>query len=113
MTEVERLLQIRASLTSLHFAPLLWFAYLQLLDLLSTVAFLMNGVGEANPIVRTLMTASGNPVAGLICAKVFGIVVAFVCWVTGRHRVLIAANIGYAFLITWNLVALVAMQATR
>jgi hypothetical protein len=110
---VARLLQIRASLTTLNFAPLLWFGYLQILDLLSTVAFLMNGVGEANPLVRTLMSLGPNPVAGLLWAKLFGITLAFVCWKSGRTRVLVLANIGYAFLITWNLIALIAMQATR
>jgi hypothetical protein len=104
---------MRASLASLNFAPLLWFAYLQILDLLSTIAFLMNGVGEANPIVRSLMAVSPNPVTGLLCAKLFGMTLAFLCWKTGRTRVLVFANIGYAFLITWNLLALIAMQATR
>ncbi|HET8549653.1 MAG TPA: DUF5658 family protein, partial [Bryobacteraceae bacterium] len=87
---MERLLQIRASLANLQFAPFLWFTYLQILDLLSTVAFLVNGVGEANPIVRSLMTLTANPVAGLVWAKMFGVALAFVCWKTGRHRVLFA-----------------------
>jgi hypothetical protein len=113
VTEVERLLQIRASLATLNFAPLLWFAYLQILDLLSTVAFLMNGVGEANPIVRSLMALGPTPVAGLLWAKLFGVTLAFLCWKTGRTRVLVLANTGYAFLITWNLVALIAGQAGR
>jgi hypothetical protein len=113
VAEVERLIQIRASLASLHIAPLLWFVYLQMLDLLSTTAFLMNGVGEANPIVRSLMGMSGNPVTGLVWAKTFGVVIAFLCWKTGRIRVLMIANFGYACLITWNLVALIAQQAIR
>ena len=107
---MERLIQIRASLASLQVAPLLWFIYLQILDLLSTTAFLINGVGEGNPIVRSLMTMAGSPVAGLLWAKLFGTVIAFLCWKTGRIRVLMIANVGYAFLITWNLVALIAKQ---
>jgi hypothetical protein len=97
----------------LHIAPLLWFAYLQMLDLLSTTAFLMNGVAEANPIVRSLMALAPNPVAGLLWAKLCGLTIAFLCWKTGRIRVLVLANCGYAFLITWNLVALIARQAVQ
>jgi hypothetical protein len=104
---------MRSALAGLHVAPLLWFAYLQILDLLSTTAFLLNGVGEANPIVRSLMAVAPNPVAGLVWAKLLGLMVAFLCWKTGRTRVLVLANCGYAFLITWNLVALIAMQVTQ
>ena len=48
---------------------LLIFSYLQILDLMSTVAFMMLGVREANPLVRFAFTLAHNPLAGLLMVK--------------------------------------------
>ena len=45
------------------------FAYLQLLDLLTTLTFLASGVGEANPMVRFLVAGAGSAIGGLLAAK--------------------------------------------
>ena len=104
------LLRIGASRAREGAAPLLWFAYLQLLDLLSTISFLLDGVAEGNPIVSSLIELSGNAFTGLLWAKIIALALAFVCWKTGRSRALAAANVGYALLIVWNFIALILVR---
>jgi len=84
---------------------LIQFAYLQALDLLSTLAFLTAGVSELNPCVRWLMLAAGSPLGGLAAAKLLAVGLAWYCW-RGKRRVLLArANVVYAALVAWNLLA--------
>jgi hypothetical protein len=84
---------------------LVQFAYLQLLDLLTTMAFLAIGVREANPIIRLLASSAGSPLAGLAAAKVLALGLAVYCWQRGRHRLLKGATVFYAGLVAWNLAA--------
>lgn len=83
------------------------FAYLQLLDLLTTIAFLVNGGGEANPIVRFVIHQSPNPIGGLVGIKVFAILLGIYCWRRGRTRVLSSINGMFALVVAWNLAALI------
>ena len=53
---------------------LMHFSYLQVLDFLTTVAFLVNGVKEANPLVRLALRLCPNPIGGLILVKGLAIV---------------------------------------
>ena len=95
--------QDRAPLTQL-----LWqFSYLQILDFLTTVAFLLNGVREANPLVRLAFSAGANPVAILLLVKLLAIVLGLYCWRQGRRQLLFRINILFAALVAWNLVALI------
>jgi hypothetical protein len=87
---------------------LLQFSYLQLLDVLTTLAFLATGVREANPVVQFALRATPSPLAGLLGVKLAAIALAFYCWRTSRRRLLILANFFFAFLVVWNLVALLA-----
>lgn len=82
------------------------FAYLQMLDLLSTVAFLLHGVGEANPLVRWSMNMAPNPLGGLMVVKAAGLALALFCVRTHRDKLLSRINWFYASLITWNLLCL-------
>ena len=84
---------------------LVQFAYLQLLDLLTTLAFLAIGVQEANPVIQFLASSAGSPLAGLAAAKVLALGLAVYCWRRGRHRILKSATVFYAGLVAWNLVA--------
>ncbi len=84
------------------------FSYLQLLDVLTTLAFLAAGVGEANPIVRFVLAAAPNPLCGLLAVKAVAIGLALYCWRTSRTRLLSAANVFFACLVTWNLIAVLA-----
>lgn len=87
---------------------LLWqYSYLQVLDFLTTVAFLMNGVKEGNPLVRLALAATPNPISGLLLVKGLAVALGVFCWWIGRERLLWRINILFAILIAWNLVALI------
>jgi hypothetical protein len=86
---------------------LIQYSYLQLLDLMTTIAFLINGVQEGNPLVRLAIGVAGNPISGLLVVKVFAMLLGFYCWQAGRSRTLLRINILFAVLIAWNLAALI------
>jgi hypothetical protein len=83
------------------------FAYLQVLDILSTIAFLVQGAGEANPLVRWSMQITPNPIVGLVAVKLVGILLGMICVRSGREGLLSRINLFYAGLIAWNLVCLI------
>ena len=60
------------------------FIYLQLLDALTTIAFMMQGVGESNPLVRWVMRATPDPITGLFLLKAVGVALAIVCLLFAR-----------------------------
>ena len=91
--------------------PLWNFLFLQLLDFLTTVAFLVNGVGEGNPVVRAMMIYAPNPVLGLVVVKVVAVILALVCWRAGRFQVVDRMNLFFAVVVTWNLTALIMATA--
>ena len=87
---------------------LLWqFSYLQLLDVLTTVAFLLVGVQEGNPIVRMALEFAPNPFIGLGLVKVAGLGLGVFCAMRGKHALLSRINILFSIVIVWNLIALV------
>jgi hypothetical protein len=86
----------------------LQYSYLQMLDFMTTLAFLLNGVGEANPVVRFALQFSPNPVGGLLLVKLVAISLGVYCWRAGRQRLLGRINILFALLVAWNLLALIA-----
>jgi hypothetical protein len=107
MTETEIAVQNRGSLTHL-----LWqFSYLQILDFLTTVAFLLNGVREGNPLVRLALGTGANPLESLLLIKLLAIMLGLYCWYRGRRQLLIRINILFALLVAWNLVALILRSA--
>jgi len=87
------------------------FVYLQLLDLLTTLAFLSLGLREINPLVWVLIRTAGTPAAGLLAAKGLAAALGFFCWRRRRLRLLSRANVFYAVLVVWNLVALLVHAA--
>jgi Domain of unknown function (DUF5658) len=91
---------------------LLWqFSYLQFLDFLTTVAFMLHGVREGNPLVRLALSAGANPLASLLAVKLLAIVLGLYCWRRGRRQLLLRINILFALLVAWNLVALIVRSA--
>lgn len=103
MPDADIAIQTRTPLTQL-----LWqFSYLQVLDFLTTVAFLLHGVREGNPLVRLALGAGVNPLASLLAVKALAIVLGLCCWYRGRRQLLLRINILFAILIAWNLVALI------
>jgi hypothetical protein len=86
---------------------LVQFFYLQVLDILTTLAFLLNGVKEANPLVQLALEAGPSPLAGLVAIKVVAAVLAIYCVRRSRLRLLARVNLFFAALITWNLLILI------
>lgn len=86
---------------------LLQYAYLQVLDLLTTLAFMLHGVREGNPLVRLMMHATANPLNGLLLVKVMAVALGLYCWRVGRGRLLARINIIFALIVAWNLSALI------
>jgi hypothetical protein len=103
MTETQAAVQDRSPLSQL-----LWqYSYLQVLDFLTTVAFLVNGVREGNPLVRLVLSFGTNPIASLLVVKFLAILLGFYCWRVGKRQLLARINLLFAVLIAWNLVALI------
>jgi hypothetical protein len=92
-------------------ASLLIFAYFQFLDLLTTVIFLMNGVQEANPVVKFALRTAPSPLLGLGLVKVAALALGVYCWRLGRRSLLLRINVLFAILVSWNLLALLARIA--
>jgi hypothetical protein len=87
---------------------LLWqYFYLQVLDFLTTIAFLVNGVREGNPLVRLALSFGTNPVASLLVVKLLAILLGFYCWRVGKRQLLSRINLLFALLVAWNLIALI------
>jgi hypothetical protein len=92
---------------------LLNFAYLQVLDLLTTSAFLLAGVREANPFVVFAMRLTSDPIAGLASVKALALLLGLFCWKTSRTRLLKTATAFYAVLVAYNLVCLILGLSAR
>jgi hypothetical protein len=91
----------------------LWwqFSYLQVLDFLSTLAFLLLGVQEANPFVRMAILVAPTPLHGLAAVKVLALALGLFCIKSGRLQLLARINLLFAFVVAWNLVALICAAA--
>src|SRR5579871_814538 len=85
----------------------LHYTYLQVLDFLTTIAFLVNGVMEANPFVRFVLNLVPNPIAGLLLVKFLALLLGLYCWRLRRERLLSYINVLFAVLVAWNLIALI------
>lgn len=83
------------------------FIYLQLLDVLTTIAFMMQGVGETNPIVRWAIREGPHPIWALFMLKGCAVLLALFCLYRSREGLLRKVNVFFACLIVYNLVALI------
>jgi hypothetical protein len=86
---------------------LIQFGYLQVLDILTTVAFLLNGAKEANPLVRAALEMGHSPWAVLITVKLVGLALAIYCVRKSRLKLLQRVNVFFAVLVTWNLIVVI------
>ncbi|MCC7498213.1 MAG: hypothetical protein IT160_11595 [Bryobacterales bacterium] len=93
------------------FGLLVQFSYLQVLDFLTTLAFLLHGVQEANPLVRWCLSFAPNPLVGLAAVKLMGIGLGIYCWRMRKSGLLVRMNVLFALLIAWNLLALIIASA--
>ena len=92
---------------------LLQYAYLQVLDFLTTVAFMINGVQEGNPIVRFALKYAPDPLGGLLAVKLAAVGLGLYCWHKGRQRLLGRMNLLFALIVAWNLAALILSSASH
>ncbi len=86
---------------------LMQFSYLQFLDLMTTVAFLIHGVQEANPLVRFALRLGPNPLSGLLLVKCLALSLGVYCWRCGREKLLTRMNFLFALVVAWNVTALI------
>lgn len=86
------------------------YSYLQFLDVLTTLAFLLNGVREANPLVRFALDFAPNPLCALVAVKTVALALCVFCWCSGRMRVLRRINALFALIVAWNLLALIVSR---
>lgn len=86
---------------------LLQYSYLQVLDFMTTVAFLLHGVHEGNPLVRAALQYSANPLIALLTIKVLAVALGIYCWKGGREKLLNRINLLFAGVVAWNMVALI------
>jgi hypothetical protein len=90
---------------------LLQYSYLQVLDFMTTIAFLMNGIREGNPVVRMALHYAPHPLGGLLAVKIAAVALGIYCWRGGRERLLFRINILFALVVAWNMVALIIASA--
>ena len=83
------------------------FVYLQLLDVLTTIAFLLQGVGEGNPIVRWVIRYGPHPIGSLFLMKAVAVAMAIVCVYRHREGLLRKVNIFFAVVVLYNLAVLI------
>jgi len=86
---------------------------LQVLDFMTTIAFLMNGVREGNPLVNMALRYAPHPLGGLLAVKVAAIGLGFYCWRRGRERLLMKINILFALVVAWNLMSLILGSSSK
>ncbi len=86
---------------------MLQYSYLQVLDFLTTIAFLLQGVQEGNPLVRFALSYAPNPIGGLLLVKIVAVALGFYCWKVGKQRLLTRMNVMFAIVVAWNLGALI------
>ena len=74
---------------------------------MTTVAFLLNGIREGNPLVRVALHYAPHPLGGLLAVKLAALCLGIYCWKRGRERLLNRINILFAVVVAWNLAALI------
>jgi hypothetical protein len=87
------------------------YSYLQFLDFMTTIAFLMNGVREGNPLVNLALRYAPYPLGGLLAVKIGAIALGIYAWRRGRQRLLVRINIFFALVVAWNIISLIVAAA--
>ena len=82
------------------------FFILQFLDFATTLVGLSIGAGEANPVVRYLLSAGAGPVISVAGSKVIAVALGALCLYIHRPHVIRWINYWYAALAAWNVVVI-------
>jgi hypothetical protein len=91
---------------------LMQYCYLQMLDVLTTVAVLRNGFHAGNPILHLLIQSTPSPWHGLLLVKLVVLTLGVYCYHIRKGQLLQTVNVCYAILIAWNIVALIIGSRT-
>ncbi len=92
---------------------LIQYSYLQVLDFMTTMAFLVNGIHEGNPVVNYAIRYGPTPLSGLFLVKLVAVALGIYCWRFGRVKLLGRINVLFALVVTWNLAALIIGSVAR
>jgi hypothetical protein len=90
---------------------LIVFVALQVLDMLTTLLGLQVGAREASLFLGNLMKV--GPVAALLIAKIFAVLLVAVAMKYKRPRLVVFLNYWFAAVVTWNLVTILTEQLSR
>jgi hypothetical protein len=82
-------------------SSLVLFLYLQVLDVLTTLAGFSLGASESSPFISALIR--WGPLAGTLASKLFAVVILIACLWLRRLYLLRWINVWYAALTVWNL----------
>jgi hypothetical protein len=86
-------------------ASLITFVVLQVLDILTTLLGLEMGAREASIFIGRLMQV--GPVAALLIAKIFAVLLVASAMRFKRPRVVVFLNLWFALVVSWNLAMIV------
>jgi hypothetical protein len=92
---------------------LITFVVLQVLDILTTMIGLQMGAREASIFIGRLMQV--GPVAALLIAKIFAVLLVAAAMKFKRPRVVVFLNYWFAVVVSWNLGTIVValLSASR
>jgi hypothetical protein len=91
---------------------LVQYGYLQVLDLLTTLAFLKSGLKEGNPLIANVIYTGASPVTVLVTVKLCALSLGIYCCHVQRRTAISRANTFYALLVAWNLICLIVGSGT-
>ena len=94
-------------------ALILQYSYLQVLDFLTTVAFLLTGVQEGNPMVKWALEMAPTPLSGLVMIKLVALGLGVYCLRMNKANLLAKINMMFALVVAWNMVALIVGACQR
>ena len=94
-------------------ALILQYTYLQVLDFLTTVAFLLTGVQEGNPLVKWTLEIAPTPLSGLVMIKLVALGLGVYCLRMNKANLLAKINMMFALVVAWNMVALIVGACQR
>jgi hypothetical protein len=83
--------------------PLVFFVILQLFDSASTLVGFKLGLGEGNPVVRSILPSMG-PIGGILISKTVALALVAACFALGRSTIISKVNRWYVALVLWNFV---------
>jgi hypothetical protein len=86
------------------------FVALQVLDIFTTLIGMRMGASESSLFIGRLMHA--GPVAALLIAKLFAVVLVMIALKVRRPRTVVFLNYWFAVIVTWNLV-MIAVAGLR